>query len=284
MMTTGASKVRRDEVRLQQFHIQVLATCRTEISPESWNHHLQSPFWRVYRFSKSGASIVWDGGQLAMAPGRIILIPAWVRFATATTRTMDHEHVHFEVHGLLPGWLKQAFFSPLVLPASPALSALVGGWLAELDQADRHPFPGFIWAGALAQAALVMGAEVLPARARERLYQWITTDPLLQPAVEALESRPTDPLRNAEMASICGMGSRQFMRRFKKTTGLTPGQFRLERRILTTARWLVEGNRTIEDIAEAAGFTDRFHFSRTFKSRLGVSPAAYRAEHQAERG
>jgi transcriptional regulator GlxA family with amidase domain len=38
--------------------------------------------------------------------------------------------------------------------------------------------------------------------------------------------------------------------------------------------------RPIEAIATATGFTDRFHFSRSFKHRFGIAPAAYRQMHR----
>ena len=93
----------------------------------------------------------------------------------------------------------------------------------------------------------------------------------------------TDPPDNAELAVLFGMSPDHFIRRFKAGTGLTPAQYRLQRRVLTAAHWLAGTERTIEDIAEATGFTDRFYFTKMFKARLAVTPAAYRRSHRLER-
>ena len=42
------------------------------------------------------------------------------------------------------------------------------------------------------------------------------------------------------------------------------------------ARLLEERRLSIDEISEAVGIRDRFHFSRTFKRLYGCTPAAYR--------
>jgi transcriptional regulator GlxA family with amidase domain len=41
---------------------------------------------------------------------------------------------------------------------------------------------------------------------------------------------------------------------------------------------------SVDEIAAAAGFCDRFHFSRIFKKQLGVGPARYRTQCSAQQG
>ena len=90
------------------------------------------------------------------------------------------------------------------------------------------------------------------------------------------------PPDNRELAAICGLSIPHFSRRFKAALGVSAAQYRLERRILTAARWLAGTDRKMEEIAELTGFTDRFYFTKMFTARLGVSPAAYRRMHKLE--
>jgi len=42
---------------------------------------------------------------------------------------------------------------------------------------------------------------------------------------------------------------------------------------------LTATDRRVEEIAEAAGFSDQFYFSKCFKASCGVSPSEYRRRH-----
>jgi transcriptional regulator GlxA family with amidase domain len=89
-------------------------------------------------------------------------------------------------------------------------------------------------------------------------------------------TRLVEPLTVERLASHAAMSPRTFARRFRQTTGMTPGDWLLEQR-LTLARQLLETtDQTVDWIAHRCGFgstaTMRHHFSR----RLGTSPRAYR--------
>lgn len=70
-----------------------------------------------------------------------------------------------------------------------------------------------------------------------------------------------------------------FRKLFMAQTAKTPARYLLEKRIAHAA-YLIEtaaGNGiTLKEIAHASGFLDYYHFSRVFKTHLGVSPKAYR--------
>ena len=61
---------------------------------------------------------------------------------------------------------------------------------------------------------------------------------------------------------------------FRDTTGLTPHayltQFRIE-----MATLLLRSGGSFADIANAMGFTDQSHFTKTLKRILGVTPGQY---------
>ena len=57
---------------------------------------------------------------------------------------------------------------------------------------------------------------------------------------------------------------------------MSEGLYSLMRR-LDYARVELHGNRSLADVALAAGFADQAHLSRMFKSAVGITPARYRA-------
>jgi AraC-like DNA-binding protein len=45
---------------------------------------------------------------------------------------------------------------------------------------------------------------------------------------------------------------------------------------------LAQGDKRVEEIASATGFSDVYYFSRTFKRFMGMPPTKYRAQVRAE--
>ena len=81
---------------------------------------------------------------------------------------------------------------------------------------------------------------------------------------------------NAELAREAGMNANAFIRKFRQAVGHTPHQYLLRLRVERACEWMRRRELTMDQIAEAAGFCDRFHFSRVFKQVMGVSPAKFR--------
>jgi transcriptional regulator GlxA family with amidase domain len=68
------------------------------------------------------------------------------------------------------------------------------------------------------------------------------------------------------------MSMRTFLRRFRETTGTTPGAWLVAERV-ARAQELLEGEPLpIEAIAEACGFGSAAALRQHFRTRLGISP------------
>ena len=278
-MEIGASPAGPVEEILRRSRID-LAISRRQPIDLSWHYDLQSPFWRLYVNNRSGASIIHAGRRLSLRPDRLYVIPAWVHFQTETVRPLTQDFIHFYVTGFPPSLLRQVFDQPRRLSSDPALDSLSRRW--------RHGFrepPSFAtlgWASALAQAAVAFVMENLPAAGREACFRSLTDASEIGPALESIDRNLSHPPVNAALARLCGLSVDHFIRRFRHLVGLTPAQYGLERRVSLAAQWLTASPRSVDQIAEEAGFTDRFHFSRVFKARLGLPPAAYRRMHRME--
>jgi transcriptional regulator GlxA family with amidase domain len=72
------------------------------------------------------------------------------------------------------------------------------------------------------------------------------------------------------------MSERHFIRRFTEGTGTSPARYVATVRLEAARRALEETGDTIEAIARRCGFGTGESLRRTFATRLGVTPDAYR--------
>lgn len=227
---------------------------------ESWNlQGLAAPHWRLYHNDVAGAWVRAGGRRTELRPGWLWLVPPELDFDSGADRPFRHFYVHFLIRPLWRGERPGVVGVPL-------RGALAADW-EELQRA------GDGWRASCLLERLVLGAlAALPedgfepeehdARAREAI-RWMTSDPARGWTNEAL-------------ARQAGMHPHAFARWFKQRTGRTPHAFLLDRRIQEACLLLHHTARSIEEIAAATGFCDRYHFSRVFRERRGMGPAQFR--------
>ena len=78
------------------------------------------------------------------------------------------------------------------------------------------------------------------------------------------------------IARECGLSDSQFSRSFRRTTGLPPHQWLMQRRIERARSLLAESTFNLAQVGQECGFADQSHFTRTFTAVVGVSPGAWR--------
>lgn len=79
-----------------------------------------------------------------------------------------------------------------------------------------------------------------------------------------------------DIAQKFGMGYENFRKIFKETIGMSPGTFRIQKKINVARSMLINKNCSINNIAAALGYPDSFSFSRQFKSYTHMSPSTFK--------
>lgn len=77
------------------------------------------------------------------------------------------------------------------------------------------------------------------------------------------------------IAAAAGLSPFHFGRLFKQTTGRSPHQFLLERRICVAKEMLRARQLSVAEIAAELGFYDQSHFSQVFKRNAGMTPRQF---------
>jgi AraC family transcriptional regulator len=84
------------------------------------------------------------------------------------------------------------------------------------------------------------------------------------------------PLELAAVAAVAGVHPAHLSREFRRHRRTTVGEHVRRLLIEQTCAWLDAGERSLADVAAAAGFADQSHFGRVFRRIVGVTPGQYR--------
>ena len=98
--------------------------------------------------------------------------------------------------------------------------------------------------------------------------------------MEFIHTTPYDGISLLAMAAAAELSPFHFSRMFKMSTGSSPHQYVLRRRIDVGAELLLNRDESIAAIASELGFADQSHFTMHFKRVHGVGPAGYRRQHR----
>ena len=82
-----------------------------------------------------------------------------------------------------------------------------------------------------------------------------------------------------EIAGRCGMKYNTFRKRFTERYGVSPGQYRIRKRVEAACRLMTEG-RSIGETALALGYTDVYSFTHQFTAVIGIPPGRYQGDRE----
>jgi AraC family transcriptional regulator len=99
---------------------------------------------------------------------------------------------------------------------------------------------------------------------------------------EYIDRHITDRILAADLGVLAGLGETHFTRTFKRAFGVPPHAFVLRRRLELAARYMLETEAPLSDIALQCGFTDQAHLGNRFREATGLSPAAWRRLRRAQ--
>jgi AraC family transcriptional regulator len=98
----------------------------------------------------------------------------------------------------------------------------------------------------------------------------------LQHVQRFVEAHLAEDFGLADLAGAAGLSPVYFTRAFKRTTGMSPVQYRQFRRVERAKRMLAAPTPPLSQGAAATGFSDQAHLTRIFGELTGTTPARYR--------
>ncbi|MCF6370292.1 helix-turn-helix domain-containing protein [Rhizobium halophilum] len=206
-------------------------------------------------------------------------LPMWTKFTSAHRFSHLDLHLHQDrlLRFLAPSIGGSAARSLLRRPVEvtdvEAIRSLAGLLIKEISAPSRHPVYAESLAGSIATALLdIPNESASPNNGR-------LTQAQMNKLMSRLNACGDGRLSVAEMAETVGLSESWFANVFKQTTGKTPLQWQLARRIERAQKLLTGTDLTVADIAAQLGFSDQAHMTKAFRQVAGETPAAWRRLH-----
>jgi len=96
-------------------------------------------------------------------------------------------------------------------------------------------------------------------------------------AIASIRASINEPLSVSALAGHAGMSKSSFHAHFKAVTGLTPGQYQKDIRLLEARRLILESKEAISLVAFDVGYESPAQFSRDYARKFGRPPRADRS-------
>ncbi len=99
---------------------------------------------------------------------------------------------------------------------------------------------------------------------------------ILRRCIEFMEAHLEGDVRLSELAGETGISASHLVRSFRQSTGQTPYQFVLHRRVERAQTLMRDHYASLTEVALASGFADQHHLARVFRRITGLTPSSYR--------
>lgn len=105
----------------------------------------------------------------------------------------------------------------------------------------------------------------------------VSRDAPLHRAIAWMEAHAGEPVAIGDVAQAVAVSDRTLGRLFQRHMGKSPLRFLNEMRVKRAQMWLQVTWRSIQEIAQASGYSEPAAFRRMFAQIAGMTPAEYRS-------
>ena len=256
-------------------------------------HDMVFPFWRIYWNKNEGGELILQDNIYKMESNYLYIISPFTSFSTRyiknhkydtgihvsgknLSETLDESYyenkylIHFFTHFNLGAPFDNVFPGIFKIELTDHLSERLI-YLTDLLKIENWDFKltfNLKLQSFIKEVISNIGAE---------LWKTINIDHRVLKVHRFIEANIDEKLSNSELASIVNMAPNSFARLFREEMNMTLHNFIQNRKIASACEIFEHTNETIESISFKLGFSDRYHFSRVFKSIIGISPAIYKS-------
>lgn len=227
-------------------------------------------------------------GEATVTPGSVTIVPAGAPNEARWTEGVVYDTLHLYVD---PALVREAAEAGGVDPDRVQIVPAVGVRDAEIERAalsllgelEAEGLSGRLYAEAsavrLAVHLLRHHASLPPdiAHKAARRPEGSLPGPALRLVAEYVEANlDRRGLSLAELAGLVGLSPNHFATLFRRSTGLAPHRYLINRRVEHARLLLSATGAPLAEVANRSGFADQAHMTRHFGRLLGITPGSLR--------
>lgn len=235
-------------------------------------------------------SIYLDGGERVVredrqlsggAPDKLCLLPAGheSRWHIGGPLRMFHLYIDPDVlaYQALTAYdidPRQVDLMDLTFRDDPAMAMIVRGGVMPLDWTDRGDRT------ALDSACHLLIHRLLRHHSRHAARATVRggLSPFVRRRIaDDIEAHLDEPLTLDRLAAEAGLSTFHFAKMFRVSFGMPPHRYLAERRVERAKHLLRSGPAALAQVALACGYASQSHFTRAFKSAVGMTPGEWRS-------
>jgi AraC-like DNA-binding protein len=274
-----------------------LHCCRYWMIYEWSFFNLASPFWRLYYNTIGDSSVLYNGVATPLAADTIVIIPPNTPFSTrlegevlpdnrervvrkaiSSFEALNHDQAQ-PVNASDQLFIHFNLGNPYDLPGPGIYTFPVSeNRLAILTQIKSFCMQDKNWFDFRVTSAVKQLLFGLLNDFPTDKWTIPKLDGRVAAAISYIEEHVGDKLSNLLFSDQANMVENAFARLFRENTGLSIRQYIKKKRVEKALILMHHSNVSMEEIALQCGFSDRFHFSKVFKERMGFSPVSYKKQ------
>jgi len=212
-----------------------------------------------------------DAGGIAGHPGAICVMPEGYGSEWEITAPFRFVHLYLSDARLRAGFAATHDCDARLLDLRETTFAEDPQLALHLKQLSHAAETGDVLLGETALSGVFGGL----ARRAPRLRGGLAPH-LLRRIDDWIEAHLDAVIHLEDLAALAGLSGYHFHRMFLLSRGIAPHAWVTDQRV-QRARELLRGNLPIAEIAAACGFSSQSHLTRVFRTRIGKTPADYRA-------
>lgn len=215
-------------------------------------------------------------GEFAVKPGSIIFTfpGVWHRYKPLIKTGWVENYIGFE--GKIA---KELLNHPLFTPKQAVLQIgikeeLLDTYLKIFDLVEKEQ-PGF---QQIASGLVIKLLGYIISFEKQKGFSGKKIAKVIDEARFMMRQNVGQEINLENLAEQLNIGYSYFRQMFKKYTGVSPGQYHLQLRIMRAKELLASTDKSIKEISYELGFQSIYYFSNMFKKKEGNNPSAFRSK------
>lgn len=240
----------------------------------SWEKGRILQEFQVNYISDGEGELQTETGNYRIKPGTLMLIPmgCWHRYRPRKQKGWTEHYAGFSgIHA--EHYFNKIFHSQKQEILFVGIREEIIDTYYRIFDLVREETPGY---QQIASGLILKLLGYIVAIQKQRNFNGKPIEKIIQHTKFQLKERLSEKIDMEQLATEHQVGYSYFRKMFKQYTGVSPGQYLMELKILRARELLLTTNQSIKEISYEIGFSSVHYFSKYFKKKTGINPSELR--------